>query len=63
MSGKRKDSVAVSKNETPYKIDMKDAEGAVTLGDLIKMIYEVTPEGGYSQLKFNGSHFSRSLMR
>ena len=55
--------MAVARNEVPYMIDMKDAEGSLTLGDLIKIIYEITPPTGYSHIKQNGSHFSRNLMK
>ncbi len=38
-------------------------ENGVTFGDFIKIIYEITPEHGFSQIKYNGSHFSKNLMK
>lgn len=42
---------------------MENMENGFTFGDFIKIIYEVVPESGFSQIKYNGSHYSKDLMK
>lgn len=44
-------------------IDLKDKESGLTFGDLLKIIYEMAPEGGYNKLTNSGLIFSRQVMK
>jgi hypothetical protein len=54
----------VQKEGKPFNITFDKGElHRVTFGDLIQIMYEVTPVSGFSELSFHGMHFSRAIMR
>lgn len=53
----------MNKHKKAIQLEFSELTTEVPLGDLIGIIYEITPSDGYNQLKFNGTHFTKAMMK
>ena len=60
---KKSEVMKKKKSKKAVEVSFTDVESSVCLGDLITIIYEITPAGGYNPFTNNCEHFSKELYK